>query len=505
MERFLNGQLDAEDERQIEIHLEACSDCRARLQVVAAEERYYSEAPIYLSDDAFDGDFATGSFADRSSTLAVDDRPELLRIAEYLDPTDDPRMMGRFGGYEIAGIVGSGGMGIVLKGFEIALDRYVAIKVLAPHLATSGGARTRFAREARAAAAVLHENIVSIHRVAEANGLPFLVMPYIPGDSLVKRIDERGPLELREILRIGMQIAAGLAAAHSQGLVHRDIKPANILLGSGIERVTITDFGLARAADDASLTRSGLITGTPQFMSPEQARGEPVDIRSDLFSLGSVFYAMCTGRPPFRADTVYGVMRRISDSAPRPIRELMPEIPEWLTEVIEKLHAKNVEDRFQSATDVSELLGRWLSHIEQPATNPAPARLGRVAAGARGWRPVYAVASAVVTLALVAALVLMFFTDRMARNAREEDRAHKRAAQYEEAWRASVEAGPSGLTQSSDEQSLYESYEQVRERVLDFERDWSMSPAPPNSLEQELPELHKQLDRLSKQIDQSGS
>ena len=124
--------------------------------------------------------------------------------------------------------------------------------------------------------------------------------------SLQERLDQTGPLELKEILRIGMQTAAGLAAAHAQGLIHRDIKPANILLENGVERVKITDFGLARAVDDASLTQSGVVAGTPQYMSPEQARGEPVDPRTDLFSLGSVLYAMCTGRPPFRASGSHG-------------------------------------------------------------------------------------------------------------------------------------------------------------------------------------------------------
>ncbi len=126
-------------------------------------------------------------------------------------------------------------------------------------------------------------------------------MPYVPGHSLQERIDQTGPLELREILRIGMQTAAGLAAAHAQGLVHRDIKPANILLENGVERVRITDFGLARAVDDATQTQSGVVAGTPQYMAPEQARGEAVDHRADLFSLGSVLYAMCTGHSPFRA------------------------------------------------------------------------------------------------------------------------------------------------------------------------------------------------------------
>src|SRR6202035_236547 len=125
--------------------------------------------------------------------------------------------------------------------------------------------------------------------------------------------------QLAEILRIGMQTASGLAAAHAQGLIHRDIKPANILLENGIERVKITDFGLARAADDASLTQSGVVAGTPQYMAPEQARGEALDGRADLFSLGSVLYAMATGRPPFRAETTMAVLRRVSEDAARPI------------------------------------------------------------------------------------------------------------------------------------------------------------------------------------------
>jgi serine/threonine-protein kinase len=180
---------------------------------------------------------------------------------------------------------------------------------------------------------------------------------------------------LTEILRIGMQIAAGLAAAHAQGLVHRDIKPGNILLDSGVERVTITDFGLARAADDASLTRSGVIAGTPQYMSPEQARGNPLDGRSDLFSLGSVLYAMCTGRPPFRAETALAVLRRICDERPRTIRDVNPEVPDWLEEIVGKLHAKDPAERFQSAREVAELLKKCLAHVQHPTAVPPPPRL----------------------------------------------------------------------------------------------------------------------------------
>ena len=199
---------------------------------------------------------------------------------------------------------------------------------MAPTLAASGTARQRFIREARAAAAVTprprRRPSTPSRRPAPP---PYLVMQFIAGLSLQEKLDRTGRWPLKEILRIGMQTAAGLAAAHKQGLVHRDIKPANILLENGVERVKITDFGLARAADDASLTQSGVVAGTPQYMSPEQADGEPVDHRTDLFSLGSVLYAMCTGRPPFRADTAMAVLKRSARTRPAPSAKSTPTCP----------------------------------------------------------------------------------------------------------------------------------------------------------------------------------
>ena len=281
-------------------------------------------------------------------------------------PSDWPDSLGRLGMYEVKGVIGRGGMGVVLKAFDPALHRNVAIKVLSPHLADCGAARRRFLREARAAAAVVHEHVVSVFAVDETAGLPFMVMEYVPGQSLQDRLDRQGALALPEILRIGMQTAAGLAAAHAQGLVHRDVKPANILLENGIERVKLTDFGLARAAADAGMTQSGIVAGTPHYMAPEQARAEATDHRADLFSLGSTLYAMCTGVPPFRAETPVAVLRRVSDDVPRPIRQLNPEIPDWLEAIVERLHAKDPADRFDSAADVADLLGHCLAHIQEP-------------------------------------------------------------------------------------------------------------------------------------------
>ncbi len=292
--------------------------------------------------------------------------------SQLLSPASHPELLGRLGRYDVERLIGSGGMGVVFKAHDSELNRPVAIKILAPYLSSSGPARKRFAREARAAAAVVHEHVVPIYNVETEREIPFLVMHYIAGESLQSRIDREGALELCEILRIGMQVASGLSAAHQQGLVHRDIKPSNILMEQGVERALITDFGLARAADDASLTRTGFHPGTPQYMSPEQAAGEQVDARSDLFSLGSVLYTMCTGRPPFRAETSLGVLRRITDVDPRPIREINPNIPEWLCSLIARLMSKSPENRFENALEVADLLGQCLAHVQQPAGKPLP-------------------------------------------------------------------------------------------------------------------------------------
>ncbi|MFN9643318.1 MAG: serine/threonine-protein kinase [Pirellula sp.] len=227
----------------------------------------------------------------------------------------------------------------------------------------------------KAAAAVVHEHVVPIYNVESDGESPFLVMHYVSGESLQSRIDREGALELCEILRIGTQIAAGLEAAHAQGLVHRALNPSNLLLEQGVERSLITDFGLARAADDASLTNTGFHTGTPPYMSPEQARGDSVDWRSDLFSLGSLMYAICTGRPPFRAETAYGVLRKITDTEPRSIREINPQIPEWLEDIVKKLMSKDASGRLDSANQVSKLLEECLAHVQRPTTNPLPSSL----------------------------------------------------------------------------------------------------------------------------------
>jgi serine/threonine-protein kinase len=283
LESALAGSLNSDEEMALQEHLEVCETCSNTIENLAGGPGLCQQAAVLLGGDEFDG----GSSL-REEWSVVD------FTVEHLEPTDEPDMLGRLGGYDVLEIIGRGGMGVVLKGFDRELKRCVAIKVLAPHLAHSPLARKRFAREAQAAAAVVHPHVLAIHQVQPGGRLPFLVMPLVAGESLAQRLAARGTLELKEILRIGMQAAAGLAAAHEQGLVHRDVKPANILLEKGVERAVLTDFGLARAADDAALTRWGVIAGTPQYMSPEQAQGQALGVPH-------IFHSFCPGPNEFQA------------------------------------------------------------------------------------------------------------------------------------------------------------------------------------------------------------
>ena len=370
LEALVSGTLAPDRERVLEAHLGDCAACRSRLDALAASPESWSTVREQLS---------AGAEADGED--AVPPIPALASlIQKILAPSDDERMLGRLGPYEITGIIGSGGMGIVLKGHDRALDRFVAIKLLSPHLASSGAARQRFLREAKAAAAVVHDNVIAIHGVDEFAGLPYLVMPYCRGTTLEKRVRDAGPMNLREILRVGLQTARGLAAAHAQGLVHRDVKPANILLEDGVERVRITDFGLARAADDASLTVTGLLAGTPHYMSPEQALGKPLDARSDLFALGAVLFTLATGKPPFRAESSHAVLRMVTDVEPADVRLANPDMPAWLAAIIGRLLAKDPAARFSSATEVAGMLEACLAHVNDPLAIPLPPEVVRAAA-----------------------------------------------------------------------------------------------------------------------------
>jgi predicted Ser/Thr protein kinase len=405
---LIDGDQTADHTEVIE-HIEQCPRCQQRFDELAAGAQDWSKArQALLNDDPCSENRVGSAKWDYSLRNEGPVAWTESMASQLLSPASHPELLGRLGRYDVERLIGSGGMGVVFKAHDSELNRPVAIKILAPYLSGSGPARKRFAREARAAAAVVQEHVVPIYNVETEREIPFLVMHYIAGESLQERVDREGALELCEILRIGMQVASGLSAAHQQGLVHRDIKPSNIIMEQGVERALITDFGLARAADDASLTRTGFHPGTPQYMSPEQAAGEQVDARSDLFSLGSVLYTMCTGRPPFRAETSLGVLRRITDVEPRPIREINPNIPEWLCSLVARLMSKSPEDRFANALEVADLLGQCLAHVQQPAGMPLPEAVATTAP-IRDRRPPVGrfIAAAVVAMALVFAGVFI--------------------------------------------------------------------------------------------------
>jgi serine/threonine protein kinase len=378
LQSLLAGALQDDLSSDALTHIEQCDRCRNELSRLAAAPEDWEAVQSMLSDrvhhkELFENKaypFATSNQDIESSSFWSE-----TYARSILDEPRYPEMLGRIGRYDIERLIGSGGMGIVFKGFDTELNRPVAIKVLAPSIAYHGGARQRFSREAKAAAAVVHEHVVPIYNVESSGELPYLVMHYAQGDSLQNRIDKKGSLELKEILRISQQIASGLAAAHAQGLVHRDVKPANVLLENGIERALISDFGLAQAADDASVSCSGFLAGTPQYMSPEQARGEKVNHLSDLFSLGSIMYTMCTGRTPFRGESTLEVLQQVQSTEPKSILEINPDVPVWLVTLIERLMMKQSAARYQSATEVAQLLEQCLAHVQQPLDHSLPGSL----------------------------------------------------------------------------------------------------------------------------------
>ena len=382
LQQLLDDALGELQTQEIAEHVNDCPTCRAQLELLAGKPQWWSQAcegvkAILADPAAYTSIHSESGLKIELTGSAASDASFAADFAvDFLSPSDNPEMLGRLGEYEIVEVIGQGGMGIVLKGYQKELHRFVAVKVLAPNLALSAAARRRFAREAQATAAIVNPHVMAIHSVNATARLPYLVMPFMACESLQQRIERQGTLDVKDVLRIGLQAAKGLAAAHAQGLVHRDVKPANILLETNVDRVMLTDFGLARAVDDATLTRTGIIAGTPQYMSPEQANGDAIDHRSDLFSLGGVLYAMCTARPPFRAETTFGVLRRIRETDPVPVREINSDVPEWLERIVLRLLSKERDNRFATASDVAALLEQCLAHLQQPTTIGLPRSVG---------------------------------------------------------------------------------------------------------------------------------
>ncbi|MEM6689245.1 MAG: serine/threonine-protein kinase [Planctomycetota bacterium] len=275
-------------------------------------------------------------------------------------------------GFEILSTIGRGGMGIVFLAKEKSLDRLVAIKVLSPLLGGNQAARQRFLNEARSAASVIHRHIVTIHAVSAKHKTPYLVMEYVEGSTLQDQLDNDGPIAIEEVVRMGLQLCSALSAAHQKGVIHRDIKPSNIMVQSESNDVLLADFGLASTTGLSGLTRTGTVVGTPAFVAPETLDSETrADERSDLFSLGVVLYALCTGDSPFQSDSMLGTLHRIASCNPKSLSESAPQVSANLSQLVMRLLNKNPDERYESADEVASALRACLSPSSAiPNTKP---------------------------------------------------------------------------------------------------------------------------------------
>jgi eukaryotic-like serine/threonine-protein kinase len=382
LRELIHNDLPGDRADEITAHLSDCPGCQRAMDTLATgESPVLAEAVRHIDRIDPPRHSALWQALDHSLSVVTRARAEDDTVRsgdlklDFLSRSSTPGRIGRLGGFEVNRVIGRGGMGVVLHAYDPILQRDVALKILDPQLAGNDTARQRFCREARAAASVTSENIVTIHQVDEdlKSGLPFLVMQLVTGESLEQRLRQVKKLTVADAVRLGAQAAAGLAAAHATGLIHRDVKPGNILLEAGTERVKLTDFGLARATEDMKLTKTGFVSGTPLYMAPEQARGDDVDHRADLFSLGVVLYEAVTGQPPFDGKTPLAVLRRVADDPHIPVHKLSPDVPEWFEGVIDRLLAKEPDQRFQSAAELHAVLDAHVSHPSSPQCDAAAA------------------------------------------------------------------------------------------------------------------------------------
>ncbi len=409
LQRLLLGRLPPTDVEPLYCHLEECDRCTEAARSLPGDDwlpAALRSLPGAGKPDAGALDLveslrrngpprpapsSKGDYAVEAVTASEGSTPDKAadrRQYDFLRPAQEADELGRLGGCRVLSVLGQGGMGVVFRAEDPILRRPVALKAMLPGLAASDSSRRRFLREGRAAAAASHDHIVPIYQVGEDRGVPFIAMPLLSGESLEDRLRREKALPLVEGLRIGREVAEGLAAAHARGLIHRDVKPANIWLetrtsepGPSVPevRVRILDFGLVRDAADAQLTGEGVVVGTPAFMAPEQAHGGEVDARTDLFSLGCVLYRMATGEMPFRGRDALATLMAVAADHPRPPARVNRAVPPALSALVMRLLAKDPAGRPASAREVVEQLEAVEAALSRPRKRfrwPAAALLG---------------------------------------------------------------------------------------------------------------------------------
>ncbi|MDX1930077.1 MAG: protein kinase [Pirellulaceae bacterium] len=420
--RYLESTLSPAEQAVLEDHLSGCVACRTTIEMLAADANFWKaatealDAPQPASPSKPLTDLSLAALVSLpggldTSGMLLGDTPtesalsQTQMLQRWLDPSIRENSLGRIGKYEVLGVVGQGGMGLVLKALDTELDRLVAIKTLPHHVTTHADARLRLAREARAAAVLRHPNIVSVFGLEAWREVPLIVMPLIEGGTL-QQFALKQRLTTEEVLSTGLQIAGALAALHAEGIVHRDLKPSNILLQDGLKHVLLSDFGLARVDGDLAITHSDALAGTPFFMSPEQALGKPIDVRSDLFSFGSVLYWLCTAQYPFRGSSNYETLSKLVHSEPGALSEL--QVPHYLQRLIHRLLAKDPNKRWSSADEVVELLKKCFAHHRSP-NEPLPDELVALPTRKSSLRWPLRVPKSVAMPVTIAAVVLSLF------------------------------------------------------------------------------------------------
>jgi serine/threonine protein kinase len=357
-----------------------CPVCRRRLRVGAALAGCTVPCPGCAQKVTLPASFGAETLAtspgrpDGASAAASGDTGPPGGPFSFLHPPERADELGRLGGYRVLRVLGQGGMGVVFEAEDPRLERRVALKVMLPDAAAHPTGRARFLREARAVAALQHDHVIAVYQVGEDNGVPFLVMPLLAGESLDRRLDRERQLPVAEAVRIGREIAEALAAAHARGLIHRDIKPSNVWLEAPHDRVKVLDFGLARAATDEGdnkLTRTGAVLGTPSYMAPEQAEGR-ADARSDLFSLGCVLYELTTGQRAFDGPSVLAILTCVAAVTPPAPATLNPTVPQALSDLVMALLAKRPQGRPPSAEAVVGQLRTAPADLPIPAARREP-------------------------------------------------------------------------------------------------------------------------------------
>lgn len=506
-----------------EEHISDCISCQTQLEQLSASPDHWSGIRSVLQTPDSEAsrriarsicplrtDGAASASGEQEETAEVHCERELEYLQQKLAPASHPELLGRIDRYEVEQLVGYGGMGLVFRGHDTELHRVVAIKTITSGLIPNGTVKQRFFQEARAVASLSHAHIVSVHDIITGGPVPAIVMQYVAGPTLGEHLSEHGPMSWRAVLQLGVQLCDALETAHRSGLIHRDIKPGNVLLEANETRAMLTDFGLVRILDNKTITRSGVIPGTPEFMSPEQAWGKTLDPRSDLFSFGSLLYMMLTGKSPFASTEAMATLNKLCNEPHCPLQEYSRDIPRQVVKLVDRLLAKQPKRRFSSAAEVRDQMQELLQ-----------SDVSLDSEGHRNRRRMFIAAAG--TCVLLSLLGIYTLQPRFSQYSPirsyfglEKRTAPGGAMSRQQAVQAALGSGASMSDLQPETYSGYAVFEATGHAIQEIKRDTHKleqqlfsqqasprsdeQPASPDSFATELVSLTRTLDRLESQI-----